>query len=211
MLWRSSYWDSAGWQVTVLAVRVFGPLSLPQTSCPLWEPAPRSSLQSNRGLPLSRLECTLCMCIGLCVFVCSKKNGLSHLAQVMCHAFVLISYFVLHQKRFILSSASLFYFTAFIFSTFCISFLGFIPTTCWAEIRISHQGLWICHTPTLVYLQRQSEIIFVTSVMKKSPHTKPQTKKWQYSIQTALSIKERNIKAKDTSLICAKRTSANKK
>lgn len=73
MLWRSSYWDSAGWQVTVLAVRVFGPLSLPQTSCPLWEPAPRSSLQSNRGLPLSRLECTLCLCIGLCVFVCSKK------------------------------------------------------------------------------------------------------------------------------------------
>lgn len=74
MLWRSSYWDSAGWQVTVLAVRVFGPLSLPQTSCPLWEPAPRSSLQSNRGLPLSRLECTLCLCIGLCVFVCSKKK-----------------------------------------------------------------------------------------------------------------------------------------
>lgn len=27
MLWRSTYWDSAGWQVTVLAVRVFGPLS----------------------------------------------------------------------------------------------------------------------------------------------------------------------------------------
>lgn len=26
-LWRSSYWDSAGWQVTVLAVRVVGPLS----------------------------------------------------------------------------------------------------------------------------------------------------------------------------------------
>lgn len=147
---------------------------------------------------------SVCLCL-------QQKNGLSHLAQVMCHAFVLISYFVLHQKHFILSSASIFYFTAFIFSTFSISFLGFIPTTCWAEIRISHQGLWICHTPTLVYLQRQSEINFVTSVMKKSPHTKPQTKKWQYSIQTALSIKERNIKAKDTSLICAKRTSANKK
>lgn len=81
MLWRSTYWDSAGWQVTVLAVRVFGPLS------PHKHPALSENLQHTavyRAIEVClclRLN-VLCVCVLVCVSLSAAEmlpKGLSHL------------------------------------------------------------------------------------------------------------------------------------
>lgn len=70
MLWRSTYWDSAGWQVTVLAVRVFGPLSSTNLmpflrTCSAHQSAEQPWFAFTSAGKYS-------VCIGLLVFVCSR-------------------------------------------------------------------------------------------------------------------------------------------
>lgn len=100
------------------------------------------------------------------------------------------------------------------FPTVYTNCCGLLPPHAERKFSICKRCLWFCHTqPFLTYKAHVKLFFFYISTCKiKIPHIlKPQTKKWQYSIQTALSNKDWNVKAKATLRTSSKRTSAKKK
>lgn len=70
MLWRSTYWDSAGWQVSVLAVWVSG-LLFPHKHPAIPENLQHTAVYRAVEVCLRLHLIILCVCVGLCFFVCS--------------------------------------------------------------------------------------------------------------------------------------------
>lgn len=93
-------------------------LPLPQISCPPWEPATHSSLQSHQGSPLPLLVCTLWVSVfwGSLSAAEMLLKGLSHLITASdVQPLFFFSFLSLWRNSLPLSSCLLFNFFSFVF------------------------------------------------------------------------------------------------
>lgn len=194
-------------------------------SCPcIWSPLSHMYPALSENLQQHAAACRaaeVCLCLRstilsirmlVCVFVCSKDMIFLWVEIIYApHLCLNISVCVIWK------TFSSFSFLLYLRFTRLISF-----SSCYLLWFILHHmrsgnfefviGAYEFATPNLTLLLKSERNIFFTSFFYKVkiPTHKPQNEKWQCSIQTVLSNKERNVKAKASSRISAKRTSAAK-
>lgn len=162
MLWRSTYWDTAGWHVTVLAVRVFSPCShtnilhseSPQHTAvyraprfafvrarilysPMCAgPCACSRNATQRTLLSDKSKC----CASACLFLVSQFGRFTEAVwsyPLTCHCASPLSFFTINTN--------------------CC---GLLSEHAKRKFWICHQCFWFCHTH--LYLQSLFEVCFTS-------------------------------------------------